>query len=108
MTQAKSLQEKLHKGGLLDVSGVSQGQVAEAAQALGMAFYVADCDRARSRSAVLRAIAKAVDFPAFFGGNLDALYDCLCDTIQDQKAGMFLWLHNLHSDRKSTRLNSSH
>src|SRR3546814_11481163 len=62
-----------------------------------MSFYVADCDRARSRSAVLRAIAKAVDFPEFFGGNLDALYDCLCDTIQDQKAGMFLWLHNLHS-----------
>jgi len=97
MTQAKSLQKKLQKGGLLDVSAVSQDDVAQAAQALGMTVIVVDCDRARSRSAVLRAIAKAVDFPEFFGGNLDALYDCLCDTVQDQKVGLFLWLHSLHS-----------
>jgi RNAse (barnase) inhibitor barstar len=97
MTQAKSLQKKLQKGGLLDVATVSQKEVVEAAQSLGMTMFVVDCDRARSRSAVLRAIAKAVDFPEFFGSNLDALYDCLCDTVQDQKAGMFLWLHNLHS-----------
>lgn len=97
MTQAKSLQKKLQKGGLLDLAGLSQADVSEAAQALGMTVFVVDCDRARSRSAVLRAIAKAVDFPEFFGSNLDALYDCLCDTIQDQKTGMFLWLHNLHS-----------
>jgi RNAse (barnase) inhibitor barstar len=97
MTQAKSLQKKLQKGGLLDVATVSQDDVIEAARELGMAMFVVDCDRARSRSAVLRAIAKAVDFPEFFGGNLDALYDCLCDTVQDQKVGMFLWLHSLHS-----------
>jgi RNAse (barnase) inhibitor barstar len=97
MTQAKSLQKKLQKGGLLDLAGVSQAELSEAAQALDMTVFIVDCDRARSRSAVLRAIAKAVDFPEFFGGNLDALYDCLCDTIQDQKTGMFLWLHNLHS-----------
>lgn len=97
MTQAKSLQKKLQKGGLLDVATVSQDEVLEAASELGMSLFVVDCDRARSRSAVLRAIAKAVDFPEFFGGNLDALYDCLCDTVQDQKVGVFLWLHSLHS-----------
>src|SRR3546814_590795 len=53
--------------------------------------------RARSRSAVLRAVVKAVDFPEYFGGNLDALYDCLCDTVLDHKQGLFLWFHNLHS-----------
>ena len=54
-------------------------------------------DRARSRSAVLRAVVKAVDFPEYFGGNLDALYDCLCDTVLDHKNGLFLWFHKLHS-----------
>ena len=45
---------------------------------------------------MLRAIVKAVDFPEYFGGNLDALYDCLCDTVLDHKVGV-LWLYRLHS-----------
>jgi RNAse (barnase) inhibitor barstar len=97
MTQAQSLQKKLQKGGLLDVSSVAQDDVRKAADALGMAVFIVDCDRARSRSAVLRAVVKAVDFPEYFGGNLDALYDCLCDTVLDQKTGLFLWFHKLHS-----------
>ncbi|WP_353149095.1 barstar family protein [Pollutimonas bauzanensis] len=79
------------------VSADSRDEATAAASTLGMAAFVVDCDRARSRSAVLRAVVKAVDFPEFFGGNLDALYDCLCDTVLDQKVGLFLWFHNLHS-----------
>ncbi|HUG58823.1 MAG TPA: barstar family protein [Candidimonas sp.] len=97
MSQAQSLQKKLQKGGLLDVSAASKDELISAAGKLGMAAFVVGCDRARSRSAVLRAVVKAVDFPEFFGGNLDALYDCLCDTLLDQKTGLFLWFHNLHS-----------
>lgn len=97
MSQAQSLQRKLQKGGLIDVSAVSQEEAIQAAKTAGMTGLVVDCDRARSRSAVLRAVVKAVDFPEFFGGNLDALYDCLCDTVLDHKNGLFLWFHNLHS-----------
>src|SRR5690606_37817321 len=97
MSQAQSLQKKLQKGGLIDVSSVSQEEALDAAQAAGMTALVVDCDRARSRSAILRAVVKAVDFPEYFGGNLDALYDCLCDTVLDHKNGLFLWFHNLHS-----------
>ena len=97
MAPAQSLQKKLQKSGLLDVSSISQEEVVNAANALGMTVFVVDCDRARSCSAVLRAIAKAVDFPEYFGSNLDALSDCLCDTVLDQKIGAVLWLHNLHS-----------
>src|SRR5690606_26207109 len=97
MTQAQALPKKLQKGGLLDASSVSQNEVVEAANTLGMTVFVVNCSRARSRSAVLRAIATAVDFPEFFGSNLDSLYDCLCDTVLDQKIGLFLWLHNLHT-----------
>lgn len=97
MTQAQTWQKKLQKGGLVDSAAVSREEAVERAQAVGLTAYVIDCDRARSRSAVLRAVVKAVDFPEFFGGNLDALYDCICDTVLDQKTGLFLWFDKLHS-----------
>lgn len=97
MSSAQSLQELLQKGGLIDVSTASQDDVIQAATDAGLTPIVVDCDRARSRSAVLRAVAKAVDFPEFFGSNLDALYDCLCDTVVDQRDGLFLWFYKLHT-----------
>lgn len=95
MTQA--LQKKIQKGGLVDASNGTRAEHAEAAQALDLAVFVVDCDRARSRSAVLRAVVKAVDFPEFFGGDLDAFYDCLCDTVRDQKNGVLMCFDKLHS-----------
>lgn len=92
-----SLLRQLRRGGAIDSEGLDKQAMVEAAQELGLALLVADCDRARSRSAVLRAIAKAVDFPEFFGGSLDALYDCLCDTVLDHRTGVVLWLYRLHS-----------
>jgi len=97
MSQVQSLLDKLQKGGLVDVSSSERDEVIKAAEQAGLMAFVVDCDRARSRSAVLRAVVKAVDFPKFFGGNIDALFDCLCDTVLDQKSGLFLWFHNLHS-----------
>lgn len=97
MTRTATLQDQLEKGGLLDASTITREEAVKWAQDQGITPFVIDCDRARSRSAVLRAVVKAVDFPEFFGGNLDALYDCLCDTTLDQKKGVLLWFHNLHS-----------
>ena len=97
MSQVQSMLEILQKGGLVDVASSEQDEVFKAAEQAGLTAYMVDCDRARSRSAVLRAVVKAVDFPEFFGGNLDALFDCLSDTVLDQKSGLFLWFHNLHS-----------
>lgn len=91
------LQKQLQRGGVLDSSAHAPDALADAAREQGLAFFSADCDRARSRSAAMRAIAKAVDFPEFFGGSFDALYDCLCDTVLDQKGGVVLWLEKLHS-----------
>ncbi len=92
-----TLQRQLQRGGPLDPASLDHSSLADAARGLGVSVFVADCDRARSRSAVLRAIAKAVDFPMYFGGNFDALYDCLCDTVLDQKIGVVLCLQKLHS-----------
>lgn len=96
MSSAQSLQELLQTGGLIEASA-SQDDVIQAATDAGLTAIVVDCDRARSRSAVLRAVAKAVDFPEFFGSNLDALYDCLSDTVIDQRSGLFLWFYRLHT-----------
>lgn len=69
----------------------------DAAHELGLVLFVANCDPARSRSARCCAPSlKAADFE-YFGGNSDALYDCLCDTVLDHKTGVVLWLYKLHS-----------
>lgn len=78
-----SLQENIRKGGQVQADAQA---LSSAAQALGYAVFSVDCSRAKSKSAVLRAIASAVDFPEFFGGNLDALLDCLTTTVLDQPA----------------------
>lgn len=87
----------LDTGGELDASTADKAALAKQAESLGWGVFQVDCDRARSRSAILRAIAKAVDYPQFFGNDLDALFDCLSDTLLDQKTGLFIWLDKLHS-----------
>ncbi|MFA5521519.1 MAG: barstar family protein [Castellaniella sp.] len=97
MSPSPTLQEQILRGGLIEAPVTERAQALQAATDAGLAAWVVECDRARSRSAVLRAIAKAVDFPEFFGSSLDALYDCLSDTVIDQKAGLFLWFDRLHT-----------
>ncbi|VCU70597.1 Barstar (barnase inhibitor) [Pigmentiphaga humi] len=95
---AKTLSECLTTGGALHGRGIDAQALKRESQALKLALFDVDCSRAKSKSAVLRAIANAVDFPEHFGGNLDALYDCLCDTVLDQDVGMVLALRRIHED----------
>ncbi len=95
MSQAEK--NKLPAQGGMDASAMSAADALAAAAESGLAAFVVDCDRARNRSAILRAVVKAIDYPEFFGNDLDALYDGLCDTLQDQKEGLFLWFRHLHS-----------
>lgn len=48
-------------------------------------FLYANLAEAQSKQEVLERIADAFTFPAHFGKNLDALYDCMTDVVQ--KAG---------------------
>jgi RNAse (barnase) inhibitor barstar len=48
-------------------------------------FLYANLAEAQSKQEVLEQIADAFTFPAHFGKNLDALYDCMTDVVQ--KAG---------------------
>jgi len=56
-----------------------------AAQAAGQHFLYANVASAQSKQDVLDGIAQAFTFPAHFGKNLDALYDCMTDIVH--KAG---------------------
>lgn len=92
----KQIQRLIKKGGEFD--GQSDLVVLKAAlEAADISCFRADCSRARNRSAVFRAVVKAVDYPEFFGSSFDGLYDCLNDTISDQKTGVALLFDDLHS-----------
>lgn len=53
--------------------------LAEAANALGFVVVAIDCRGVRDRDDALDRIARAMRFPPWFGGNWDALQDCLGD-----------------------------
>jgi RNAse (barnase) inhibitor barstar len=53
----------------------------QAAQTAEQHFLYANLSAAQSKQDVLEAIAAAFLFPAHFGKNLDALYDCMTDLV---------------------------
>jgi len=57
----------------------------QAAAHSGQHFLYVNLSAVQSKQEVLEAIAVAFQFPAHFGKNLDALYDCMTDTVH--KAG---------------------
>ena len=48
-----------------------------------MSIYLLDGKDMTSREAAYELIAREMDFPDYFGKNLDALYDCLSDMSAD-------------------------
>lgn len=53
----------------------------QAAQDAGQHFLYANLTEAQSKQDVLEGIAQSFLFPAHFGKNLDALYDCMTDLV---------------------------
>ncbi|MCD8504745.1 MAG: barstar family protein [Burkholderiaceae bacterium] len=91
----RQLRDLLKKGGELGAAHAKDFR--ELASSAELVWCEADCSKARNRSALFRAVVKAVDYPQFFGGSFEGLYDCLIDTIEDQKAGLVLVFKDLHS-----------
>ena len=71
----------------------------EAAQGAGQHFLYANLTAAQSKQDVLEAIAQAFTFPAHFGKNLDALYDCMTDLVH--KSGSQQLPDNPRFDREA-------
>jgi RNAse (barnase) inhibitor barstar len=57
-----------------------------AAQAASQHFLYANLSSAQSKQDVLEGIAQSFLFPAHFGKNLDALFDCMTDLVH--KSGL--------------------
>lgn len=56
-------------------------ELQDAAQHLGQHFLYANLANAQSKQDVLDLIAQQFTFPAHFGKNFDALYDCMTDPL---------------------------
>ena len=66
----------------------------EAARELGQACLNVDLERARNVPGFIRAVSRDLRFPDWFGGNLDALHDCLTDLSWLPAAGYIITLEN--------------
>ena len=51
--------------------------------------YTIDCANVSSKEEFHRILAETLHFPAHYGRNLDALYDCLTDIGEDTCVGFF-------------------
>jgi RNAse (barnase) inhibitor barstar len=91
----RQLRQLISQGG--EFSAEQIDDLRELASEAELFWCQADCSKARNRSALFRAVVKATDYPQFFGNRFEGLYDCLCDTIDDQKAGVCLVFSGVHS-----------
>lgn len=67
----------------------------DAAAELGLACFRVDLSGARNIPGFIRAMKRDLDFPAWFGDNLDALNDCLTDFSWHPAAGYVITLDGL-------------
>ncbi len=94
----EELDETLPLAGRAGVFSLPAGDTAlinEAATALGMAVFRVDLAGCGDKDEVLGQIAAALQFPAWFGCNWDALTDCLTDMSWREATGYVLILENL-------------
>lgn len=58
-----------------------------------MEQIVIDCAALKDAAALHKALAEALEFPDWYGSNLDALYDCLTDleSLQLQLQNLGPW-----------------
>ena len=76
-----------------------------AAQGAGQHFLYANLSSAQSKQDVLEQIAESFLFPAHFGKNHDALYDCLTDLVHKsgQQPGFIVVLEQIPDNPRFDR-----
>jgi RNAse (barnase) inhibitor barstar len=76
-----------------------------AAQEAGQHFLYANVADSQSKQDVLERIAEAFTFPAHFGKNLDALFDCMTDLVHraGQQPGFVVVLEQLPDNPRFDR-----
>jgi hypothetical protein len=81
------------RGGVFRLSArLDAAAAGAAAAAAGRRFSRADLGRARGKAAILREVARALDFPDWFGGTWDSLQDAAGDLSWLPEGGAVLLL----------------
>jgi RNAse (barnase) inhibitor barstar len=75
-------------------SAIGAGEIVAAAKTAGLQVYKIDLAKARGKSGLFDAFAKALKFPEHFGKNWDAFNDCLSDLAWLDGKGWVLILMN--------------
>ena len=81
-----------HTGGVLRCHAQLPGRELETATQRGMHVVPVKLTAVRDKNAFLNALAQAMQFPAYFGHNWDAFYDCLLEFEQAESEGTLLVL----------------
>ena len=64
----------------------------KAAEQLKQAYFHVDLQNAKNVPGFIKALKRDLDFPDWFGGNLDALHDCLTDFSWHPASGYVITL----------------
>jgi RNAse (barnase) inhibitor barstar len=67
------------------------------AETLGFPVFIISPEKATSTAEWLQHLAQQLNFPAYFGANFDALYDCLCDREVMPQAACVLMIKHLEA-----------
>jgi hypothetical protein len=97
MTRWQQLFVKSENSGIYTAGPDEAASVPKAAGKAGLAFFRLDAAGVKGKHDFLKAAARALQFPAYFGSNWDAFEDCLTDLSWQQAIGYVLLLENLNN-----------
>ena len=80
--------------GLFKIAQRDLAALQAAAGELGQACFNVNLEYARNVPGFIRAVSRDLAFPDWFGGNLDALHDCLTDLSWRPAPGYVITLEN--------------
>lgn len=91
------------RSGLFHLEAGQREALADQAVAAGLRLRTVDLNDCRTTKACLSTLGEVLGFPDWYGANLDALIDCLCDPDWLSPCGDVLLLSGLDRSRKTDR-----
>ena len=92
--QLEAILADADKAGVYHLPHMEKKLVVEAAKAAGLAAFRVNLTKAGDKEHLLKAIAKSLKFPEWFGHNFDALADCLADMAWQPADGYVVLLEH--------------
>lgn len=93
-TQLQAILADPGKAGVYHLPQTNKTQLMSAAVAGGLAAFRVDLSKANDKEELLATVAKALEFPDWFGHNFDALADCLADMSWKPAEGYLVLLEH--------------